>query len=140
MYLLDSFDLSLSLSLSLLAVTCFCVSVELSTVVLCLFFEVSRLFGGFFASPKQISSTIEWSFVDVLNYMKYVFVGVALNELNGLELSCEPGEKCQFTTGEEIAAFYGYNQYSIGFCVGILIVLIVGFRLLAYLGLRFIKI
>lgn len=119
--------------------TCFCVSVELSTVVLSLFFEISRLFGGFFASPKQIHSAIEWSFVDVLNYMKYVFVGVALNELEGLELTCNPGEKCLFTNGEQIADMYGYSEYSIGFCVGILIVLIVGFRLLAYIGLRFIK-
>ncbi len=112
----------------------------MSTVVLCLLFEICRLYGGFFASPKQIDEIPNWKFADALSYIKYTFIGVALNELDGLELECSPGEKCTYTSGEQISKAFGYDQYSIGFCIGILIVLIVGCRLLAYAGLRFIKV
>jgi hypothetical protein len=74
-----------------------------------------------------------------LSYLKYVYVGVALNELNGLVLSCPEGESCEYTTGEQIAHDKGYDQYSIGFCVGILVVYIVGCRLIAYIGLRVVR-
>lgn len=66
------------------AVTCFCVSVEMSTVVLSLLLEICRLFGGFFAVPREIDArATEWKFADALSYIKYVFMGVALNELDG---------------------------------------------------------
>uniref|UniRef100_A0A7S3MAG2 ABC transporter domain-containing protein n=1 Tax=Spumella elongata TaxID=89044 RepID=A0A7S3MAG2_9STRA len=37
------------------AVTTFCLTVELSTVLVSLFFEISRLFGGFYTSPAQLT-------------------------------------------------------------------------------------
>lgn len=120
------------------AVTCFCVSVELSTIVLSLLFEICRLFGGFFASPKQVEDIPKWKFADALSYVKYAFLGVAINELTGLELSCDKAS-CAVTKGSQIMTANGYDEYSIGFCIGILFVLIVGSRFLAYLGLRFIK-
>lgn len=121
------------------AVTCFCVSVELSTIVVAFLFEVCRLFGGFFASPKQVEAIPKWKFADALSYVKYAFIGISINELTGLELSCDNPSGCSITTGSQIIAANGYDEYSIGFCIGILFVLIVGSRLLAYLGLRFIK-
>ncbi len=127
------------------AVTCICVSVEMSTVVLALLLEVTRLYGGFFTSPLQLSESFtEWRFADALSYLKYTFVGVALNELDGLTLTCtaaqaaKGGTSC-YTTGEAFAEARGYDEYSIGFCAGILVVYIVGMRIVAYLGLRFIK-
>eukprot|EP01031_Cornospumella_fuschlensis_P031589 gene31589-38177_t len=95
---------------------------------------------GFFASPTLMEEEEAWAFADALSYIKYAFVGSAITELQGLELSCDPGETCQYTTGEEIMKDNGYTDYSVGYCVGILFVFIVGFRLLAYLGLRYIKI
>jgi ATP-binding cassette subfamily G (WHITE) protein 2 len=121
------------------AVTCMCVSVEMSTIALSCLFEICRLYGGFFVAPSQFTGIPQWRFADALSYIKYAFVGVALNELHGLELSCPVGTVCQFTNGAQITEFYGYNDYTIGFCAGILVVLIVGFRLIGYLGLRFIK-
>ena len=121
-------------------ITCICVSVEMSTVVLSLLFEICRLYGGFFASPAQMEEIPGWRFADILSYIKYAFVGIAINELDGLELHCDPGQTCTYTTGNQIMKVNGYDDYTIGFCIGILFVLIVGFRLLAYLGLRFIKV
>jgi ATP-binding cassette, subfamily G (WHITE), member 2 len=120
-------------------VTCFCVSVELTSVVLSLFFEIARLFGGFFASPLQVKDIPNWKFADALSYIKYAFMGLVLNELRGLELECPTGTTCTYTDGNDIIYASGYEEYSISFCIGILIVLIVGWRFLAYLGLRYIK-
>lgn len=120
--------------------TTFCITVELSTVVLSVFFEVCRLFGGFYTSPAQLTTGdySDWKFADALSYIKYPFVGVALNELDGLVFDC-PSGSCAITTGEQIEAIKGYDQYTIGFCAGILILYIFGFRVIAYLGLRFIR-
>jgi hypothetical protein len=42
--------------------------------------------------------------------------------------------------GHQFNKYYGYDRYTIDFCGGILVAYIVICRLLAYLGLRFIKI
>ena len=124
------------------AVTCCFVSIEMSTVVLASLLEISRLYGGFFTSPLQLISAHHWKFADALSYLKYAFVGVALNELHGLELTCTQSDvdaKSCFTTGEELIANLGYDEYTIGSLAGILAVFIVGCRLVAFLGLKYIK-
>lgn len=120
-------------------VVCTCVSIERSTVVLTFLFEASRLFGGYYTSPKQLDDFPNWAFADALSYIKYAYIGVALNEFHGLEIDCPTGQTCATTSGGQIIAQYGYDRYTIGGCVGYLIVLIIGFRLLAYLGLRYFK-
>jgi ATP-binding cassette subfamily G (WHITE) protein 2 len=122
------------------AVTCFCLSIEMSTVMLGCLFEISRLYSGFFASMTQLEEIPDWKFADALSYIKYSLVGVTLNEMEGLELQCKPGlGPCKYTTGEQIIIEKGFDEFTVGSCAGYLIVLIVGFRILAYLGLRFIK-
>ncbi len=76
------------------------------------------------------------------SYLKYVFVGVAINELEGLNYSCTDAKiaaKICIHKGEQTMERFGYDQYTISFCGGILVVYIVGCRLGAYLALRFIK-
>lgn len=76
------------------------------------------------------------------SYIKYTFVGVAINELEGLTYTCTDAEinaKTCIYNGEETMKKFGYDQYNISFCCGILIVYIVGCRFVAYLALRFIK-
>jgi ATP-binding cassette subfamily G (WHITE) protein 2 len=123
------------------AVTCIALTVELSTVILSLFFEVCRLYGGFFTSPKQLDAPefAKWKWLDALSYIKYAFVGVALNELNGLEFTCPPDEVCEITSGEQVVAQKGYDQYSIAFCAGALVLYIIACRVIGYLGLKLIK-
>jgi len=175
-------------------VSCLCVTLELSTVVLSLLLEITRLYGGFFTryarhikltrrfvcvvccpltvslnshvtplmisfpytspnfsllslrslirSPKQLLSYPSWTFADALSYLKYTFVGVAINELSGLEYTCTAKQIAANTcvrTGEETMADKGYDQYTMGFCAGILVVYIFGCRLVAFLALRFFK-
>ena len=115
----------------------------MSTVILSLLLELSRLYGGFFTTPHQLLSYPQWTFVDVLSYLKYAFVGVAVNELSGLTLTCTEKEVANgscISTGEAIMKTSGYDQYTVPFCAGILVVYIIGMRILAYLALRFIKV
>jgi ABC-type multidrug transport system ATPase subunit len=121
------------------AVTCTFVSIEMSTVVLASMLEISRLYGGFFTSPLQLASAPNWRFADALSYLKYAFVGVALNELHGLELTCLPSDTTCILTGQQLIVNGGYDQYSIGFLAGILSVFIVGCRVVAFLGLKYVK-
>ena len=69
-------------------------------------------------------------------------MGVAVNEMTDLTYTCTDKEidanKC-VTSGATTMAEKGYDQYSIGYCAGILVVYIVGCRIVAYLALRFIK-
>lgn len=123
-------------------VACVCVSLEMSTVVLSVLLELSRLYGGFFTSPEQLNLYANWRFADALSYLKYTFVGVALNELTGLELTCTAQDVAKnscITKGEVISAQRGYDQYTMGFCAGILVVYIVGCRIVAYIALRVLK-
>jgi ATP-binding cassette subfamily G (WHITE) protein 2 len=90
--------------------------------------------------------------------VKYAFVGVSLNENDGLVLHCTPAQMTgplknlcampplaapQFLppyTGDDFNEYYGYNEYSITLCFWALVVYIVVSRVVAYLGLRYIKI
>ena len=58
-------DTNAALSLATV-ISCLCVSLELSTVVLSLLLELSRLYGGFFTSPKQLDLFDQWRFADAL--------------------------------------------------------------------------
>jgi len=122
-------------------ITCLCVSVELSVVVLGVVLEICRLYGGFFVAPSQldIPSMEPWRFADALSYVKYAFIGVSLNELQGLELSCPAGSTCTYTNGDQIISAKGYDEYTISFCIYILIIYIIGCRTIAYIALKFIK-
>ena len=123
----------------LLIVVCTCISIDRSTVVLCFAFEASRLFGGYYTSPALLHQYPDWKFADALSYIKYAYVGMALNELHGLTFTCDPGQTCTITTGHQLIQKFGYDNYTIGSCFGYLILLIFGFRFLAYLGLKYLK-
>lgn len=98
-----------------------------------------RLFGGFFASPTIMQEKPDWEFADALSYIKYSFIGIAITELQGLELDCPAGQTCSITRGEQIMEANSYTDYTVGYCIGILFVYIIGNRILAYLALRYLK-
>lgn len=106
--------------------------------VLPLGLEVSRLFGGFFLSPKNLPRYFAW--LDALSYVKYCYVGISLNELHGLELTCSPGDLkngiCPTTTGQQTIDQLGLDFLSITECALVTFALIVAFRLVAYIALR----
>ena len=125
---------SLALMVSALART-----TDMSVTVLPLMLEISRLFGGFFLSPANLPHYFR--FLDALSYVKYTYVGIALNELQNLKLYCTPAvlpAKC-ITTGEAKIRELGLDEFTVGECAGILVAYIIFCRTVAFLGVRFIK-
>lgn len=75
-----------------------------------------------------------WKWADALSYLKYTFVGAVLPILRAI-----PGHDLPNSNTQKIIGQFGYDQYTVSECIGGVIALIVGFRLLGYLGLRFVK-
>lgn len=123
--------------------SCICVSIDLTTVVLSVAFETSRLFAGLFIPPADMAEYPQFVWVDALSLFKYSCIGVYLNEFSGLPLTCTPQQisqnTCTFTSGNDVIETLEYDQYTIGGCIGSMIALYFGFRLIAYLALRYLK-
>lgn len=123
-------------------ISCMFVSLQVTVVVIAISFEITRLFGGWFVPPTLLTTMSQWKFADALSYLKYSFIGVSLNEYQGLVLDCTAAQIKSGTicNGAQQIALYGYDQYTINECCACLVGLAIGFRLLSYLALRFIKI
>jgi ATP-binding cassette subfamily G (WHITE) protein 2 len=84
-----------------------------------------------------------FAWLDALSVIKYTYVGISLNELRGLKLTCTPSQLvngvCPVTSGQVTIDNLGLDELTIGGCVGALLAMIVGFRVLAYIGLRWRK-
>jgi ABC-type multidrug transport system permease subunit len=119
-----------------------CKTTELSVIVLPLIMELSRLFGGFYLAPSNLPVYFSW--LDALSYIKYAYVGLSLNELEGLELTCTPKERlpsglCPYPDGQKSIDNLGLDYISLGGCIGVLCGY-VGFTwIVAFLAVRFIK-
>lgn len=124
-------------------ISCICVNLNLTTVVLSLGMEICRVYGGFFIPPILMEQIPAWRWADTLSYLKYCFLTGVITQLEGLEFKCTDTEiaegKCTITRGEQVMAQRGYDQYSVGQCVGAAIGFLIGYRIVAYLGLRYIK-
>ncbi|CAF3785379.1 unnamed protein product [Rotaria socialis] len=131
-----------------LMISALCRTTALSVTVLPMLLELTRLFGGFFVPPANVPGYLSW--IDALSYIKYAFVGAALNELEGLRLNCDGiavtivnatyniTAQC-ITSGEKIIQTRGYNYISIGGCIGVLLSFIIFCRFWAFIGVRFLK-
>lgn len=123
-----------------LFVSAICKTTDMSVTVLPLALEVTRLFGGFFLAPSRLPKYFSW--LDALSYVKYTYVGTALNELSGLNLTCTQSDIDNFScikTGEALIIDRGFDYITIGGCIGALIAYIIFCRVGAFLGVRFLK-
>jgi hypothetical protein len=128
-----------STSLALM-VSALCKTTDMSVTVLPMVLEVSRLFGGFFLAPSRLPKYFSW--LDALSYIKYTYVGASLNELQGLKLTCTDSDREKLScieNGETIIHGLGFDYINIIGCIGALIGFIVICRIIAFLGVRFLK-
>ena len=120
------FSMFLSVSATSLAnlMSCICVSIEMSTVVLAMLMEFSRLYSAFFVSPMQLDNLAggKWNFADALSYMKWCYVGLCLNEYTDLQLSCQtsPTIKAQRPLPTYLSDGTGYTTTSNGITTKVL--------------------
>ena len=123
-----------------LMVSAICKTTDMSVTVLPMALEVTRLFGGFFLAPSRLPKYFAW--LDALSYVKYTYVGASLNELHGLKLTCTEADRARYScieNGEHFIRELGLDYISVGGCIGVLIGYIVVCRLIAFLGVRFLK-
>jgi ATP-binding cassette subfamily G (WHITE) protein 2 len=119
-----------------LAISCIAKTTALSVTILPMALEISRLFGGFFLAPAVLPNYFSW--LDALSYVKYTYVGVALNELQGLTIHCPAGATNCPAAATTIDTL-GLDYITIGGCIGALFAYIVGLRIIAYFFIRYLK-
>ena len=96
--------------------------------------------GGFLVSPTLLNVfyTYVFSYID---YQAYVFKGMMVNEFKDRVYSCGDGCRCMYASalegqceisGVAVLEQYGYGTGEIGTWVGILLGIVVGYRLLGW--------
>ncbi|KAL6746463.1 P-loop containing nucleoside triphosphate hydrolase protein [Haematococcus lacustris] len=126
-----------------LAVSAWARTTDMAVTILPMALEVCRLFGGFFLSPANLPSYFSW--LDALSFYKYTYVAISLNELDGLQLRCGPNDRlnaagqCPITSGQQTIDTLQLDKLSIPVCAGILTSYIIIARVLAFIGIRYIK-
>jgi ABC-type multidrug transport system permease subunit len=114
-----------------------------AVVVLPVGLEITRLFSGYFLPPALLPKHYVW--LDPLSYVKYVYVGATLNELDGLVLPCPNvtgtniTSTCNPNLPRDTIKNLGLDFITPGGCVGALFAYIIFCRTVAYLCLRFLK-
>ena len=98
---------------------------------------------GFMVSPKILN--VFWYYVfHFIDYQAYVFQGIAVNEFGRRMYSCGSDCRCMYETelvdscgieGKPVLAVYGYSTGKNGERVGILVAIVVGDRLPAWVVL-----
>jgi hypothetical protein len=123
-----------------LMISALCKTTQTSVTVLPMLLEVTRLFGGFLLTPSRLPKYFSW--LDALSYIKYVYIGISLNEWGDLKLTCTANDtnsgNC-IPNGEIIIQSLGFDYISIGGCIGVFFSFIILYRIIAFLGIRFLK-
>eukprot|EP01102_Stenamoeba_stenopodia_P007561 TRINITY_DN211_c0_g2_i1.p1 TRINITY_DN211_c0_g2~~TRINITY_DN211_c0_g2_i1.p1 ORF type:complete len:633 (-),score=130.70 TRINITY_DN211_c0_g2_i1:224-2122(-) len=131
-----------------LAVSAWCKTATLASAVVPLFVELFRLFGAFFVPPSLLPGYFTW--IDAVSFTKYSFLALAQNELHGLELACvgEPPAVdpvtnativCPVNYGTQLLEDRDMQRIPIWACALVLVGLILGMRIIGYLGIRFVR-
>lgn len=105
--------------------------------------------GGFLVTPTILNVFYRYVF-SYIDYQAYVFRGMMVNELSGRTYACAPdpaaphGCACRYQTdlaaqcridGKGVLAVYGYATGNTGKWVGIMLAIILGYRVLGWLAL-----
>jgi ABC-type multidrug transport system permease subunit len=95
-----------------LTVSTFARTTTMSVTILPIVLELCRLYGGFFLSPAKLPKYFVW--LDALSYIKYVYVGISLNEMQGIDLTCSLADKSKCVTGQCRITELGLDYITIG--------------------------
>ena len=103
--------------------------------------------GGFLVTPTVLN--VFWRYVfHYIDYQTYVFQGMMVNEFGSRSYSCGHGCNCMYKTelerqcriqGTGVLDEYGYAKHRTGKWVGILIAIVVGYRIFGWMVLQFLR-
>lgn len=77
-------------------------NVIFSAAVLPFALEIARLFGGFFLPPSNLPIYFVW--LDSVSYVKYTYMALVMNQFQGQNITCVPGNATVCTTGDAVLA------------------------------------
>ena len=124
-------------------ISCLCVTVERTTVIMACYLEIARLYCTFYMSPALMNSYPQWQWITNFSYLKYSFIGLALNQLTDQKFYCKSGELvngiCPITNGNDVIATNEYDMYDRDDQFWQYILFIIVARFAGYLCIRFIK-
>jgi len=95
---------------------------------------VLMLFGGFYLNSDSIWIGFRW--IEIFSFMQYTYNALMINEFTGLNFTCTADTFC-LETGEAVLAERSMGDRDMWEELAKLFALMVGFRILAYLALRF---
>lgn len=100
--------------------------------------------GGFMVPPTMLNAFYKYAF-HYWDYQKYVFQGMMVNEFAARVYSCGEGCRCMYSSpvadqceiaGQAVLDEYGYAAGGLGRNVGIMVAIIAGYRLAAWVVLK----
>ncbi|TWU73521.1 hypothetical protein ED733_002802 [Metarhizium rileyi] len=100
--------------------------------------------GGFMVPPTILNAFYKYVF-HYWDYQKYVFEGMMVNEFSERAYSCGAGCRCLYDSpladqcriaGQAVLDQYGYSTGNMGQNVGIMVSIIVGYRIASWLVLK----
>ncbi|ROT66059.1 putative protein white-like [Penaeus vannamei] len=90
------------------------------------------LFGGFFLNSQSVPWYFIW--IKYLSWFNYGNEALIINQWAGIQnITCPDDVPMCSTTGDEVITTMGYNEANLGYDIGILLVLIVGYRFIGFL-------
>lgn len=103
----------------------------LATVLLIVF----TLFTGTYVNKNNIPSYYRW--LNNLSFIGFASEAAIKNEFVGISFTCLEGQTCAYEKGEDYLAVLGLQDVNTWSNIGIIFAMILVYRLLAYLGLKF---
>jgi len=108
-------------------------SVEGANVMASPMMILQIMFAGFYINLENIPIWLRW--LSNLSYVRWAFMAFAINEFKGAKFHCDSDEAC-LSTGEEVLKRMSFDTYTLGEAIRNVILLFIGFHLLAYIFLR----
>ena len=70
------------------------------------------LVSGLFANTDRLEPTFIW--ITRISFLRYAFMAMCKNEFGKVGSMCPQGQRCQYSTGDEVLKFLGFDDYGWG--------------------------
>lgn len=107
---------------------------EVSMAVVPIVMLPTMIVAGLFANSSRLDPY--WLWLNYISFPRYSFVGLFINEFNNIGPLCSPqGPNCRYTSGEQVVAFYGFDNYTWYECAYALVIYMGGLKVIGAFAL-----